>query len=74
MTHPQEKALAGGEGRLTPREREIVDGIASIIEMALPDEIELFQLIKRAPDKSHAGLARFIASSIRNRHDAGAKR
>ena len=52
---------------LTNREQEIVDGIAAIIEMALPDEIEVFRLIKRSPDKSHAGLARFIAHAIRNR-------
>lgn len=59
-----------GEGRqpvITEREREIIDGIATIIEMALPDEIEVFRLIKRSPDKTHAGLARYIAHAIRNR-------
>lgn len=52
---------------MTSEQLNIVDGIVAIIEMALPDEAELLRLIERSPDKSHAGLAKFIAEQIRNR-------
>lgn len=52
---------------ITDRERAIIDGIVQISDCSLPDEIELYRLMKLSPSKSHADLAKFIAYEIRHR-------